>query len=227
MGTISRNMTESIELEERLRRTEVIAAVEQIGATVAHDLRGPLGQIVQSIQMVKWNPTLTSRILKLIEESATRSLKMIADWRSSTREIVPQPVKTNLGSLIKHVLEGTTISSSTEVTSTIGEELDSVSLDPDIMHRVIDNLVETAVDSMPHSRKLTIEAKKCSAGTVISVSDVGIGIPEEVRERIFAPSTRRKRGAWGSVSHTTSARLRHTAILFHSRPRRGRGPHSP
>ncbi len=197
LGVISRDMTESIELEERLRRTEVIAAVEQMGATVAHDLRGPLGQIVQSIQMVKQDPNLTPRMLKLIEENATRSLRMIANWRSSTREIVPQPVRTDLGGLVNHVLQGTTIPDNVEVTHIIGEGLDSISIDPDIMHRVIDNLVKNAVEAMPHGGTLTIEVKKGNTGTIIAVSDTGVGIPEEVRSRIFAPLYTTKAGGMG------------------------------
>jgi signal transduction histidine kinase len=197
IGVISRDMTESVELEERLRRTEVIAAVEQMGATVAHDLRGPLGQIVQSIQMAKQDPNLTLRMLKLVEENATRSLKMIADWRSSTREIVPQPVPTDLGGLVNHVLQGTTIPDNVEVTPIMGEGLDSISIDPDIMHRVIDNLVKNAVEAMPDGGKLTIEAKRGDDGAVLSISDTGLGIPEEVRERIFTPLYTTKAGGMG------------------------------
>jgi len=44
---------------------------------------------------------------------------------------------------------------------------------------------------MPHGGKLTIEAKKGNTDTIISVSDAGVGMPEDVRERIFVPSSRR------------------------------------
>jgi signal transduction histidine kinase len=95
------------------------------------------------------------------------------------------------------VLQGTTIPDNVEVTPLIGEGLDSISIDPDIMHRVIDNLVKNAVEAMPHGGTLTIEAKKDDTDTKISVSDTGVGIPEEVRSHIFAPLYTTKAGGMG------------------------------
>jgi PAS domain S-box-containing protein len=197
VGVVSRDVTEQRLLEERLHRTEVIAAVEQMGATVAHDLRNPLGQIVQSIQMAKQDPSLTPRMLKLAEESAVRSLRMIADWRSSTREIVPQPVKTDLGALIKDVLGGTSIPVDVKPEMSIGEGFDSIRLDPDIMNRVLDNLVKNAVEAMPKGGKLQITAKREEDNIIFEVSDTGAGIPEESRGRIFSPLYTTKAGGMG------------------------------
>jgi len=136
-------------------------------------------------------------MLQLVEENAVRSLKMIADWRSSTRQIVPQPVSTGIGELIKHVLEGTTIPGSVEVVASVEEGLSSVRLDPDIMHRVIDNLVKNAVEAMPHGGKLLITVRKEADSLVISVGDTGVGIPEGVKGRIFSPLYTSKTGGMG------------------------------
>ena len=175
----------------------MISAVEQMGATVAHDLRGPLGQIVQSIQMAKQDPNLTPRMLQMAEENAVRSLRMIADWRSSTREIVPPPVATDLGVLVNNVIVGAKIPYDVDVQSSIGVGLESISVDPDIMHRVLDNLVRNAVEAMPHGGKLLITAKIEGDNVVIRVSDTGVGIPEESRGRIFSPLYTTKVGGMG------------------------------
>ena len=197
LGVVSRDITERRSLEERLHRAEVISAVEQMGATVAHDLRGPLGQIVQSIQMAKQDPNLTLRMLQMAEENAIRSLRMIADWRSSTREIVPQPVATDLGVLVNSVIVGAKIPLDVDVQPSIGAGLESISVDPDIMHRVLDNLVRNAVEAMPHGGKLLITAKIEGDKVVIRVSDTGVGIPEESRGRIFSPLYTTKVGGMG------------------------------
>ena len=196
LGVISRDISEFKELEDRLQRSEVISAVEQMGATVAHDLRGPLGLIVQSINMIKQDPSLTPRMHQLIEENAIRSLKMIADWRSSTRQIVAQPVKTNFSGLIKHVLEGTAIPGTINVITSVGDELEVV-VDPDIMHRVLDNLLKNAVEAMPQGGKLSVSAEKEVDNFVIKVADTGFGIPEELRGRIFSPLYTTKVGGMG------------------------------
>jgi PAS domain S-box-containing protein len=193
----ARDVMEKNQLVEQLKRAEVIGAVEQMGATVAHDLRGPLGLIVQSVNMTKQNPSLTPRMLKLIEENAVRSLKMIADWRSSTREVLPQPVNTNLGGLIKNVLEGSTIPVNVDVNTLVGEGLDSVNVDPDIMHRVIDNLVKNAVEAMPNGGKLSVNAERDDNHLIIRIGDTGAGIPEELRGHIFSPLFTTKSGGMG------------------------------
>jgi signal transduction histidine kinase/DNA-binding NarL/FixJ family response regulator/GAF domain-containing protein len=197
IGVISRDITKWRRMQEALKRAEVVAAVEQMGATVAHDLRGPLGMIVQSVNLIKQDPSLTPRMLHMVEENAVRSLKMIADWRSSTRQIVPQPMKSDLGDLIKHVLEGNPIPSNVEVVTSIGKGLDSILIDPDIIHRVIDNLVRNAVEAMPKGGRLSVNAETSATDLVISVSDTGVGISETSRERIFSPLYTTKSGGMG------------------------------
>ncbi len=193
----ARDISQLRSLEEKLHRTEVIAAVEQIGATVAHDLRGPMGQVVQAVNMIKRDPSLTPRMLQIVEENAVRSLKMIADWRSSTRQIMPQPVKTDVGALVKSVLEGSTLPPNVQVVTSFGDGLDSVNLDPDIMHRVIDNLVKNAVEAMPSGGQLTIGVNRVADKLVLSVGDTGVGIPGEARERIWSPLYTTKPGGMG------------------------------
>jgi signal transduction histidine kinase len=147
--------------------------------------------------MIKQDPSLTPRMLKIVEENAVRSLKMIADWRSSTRELVPQPINTDLSSLIKNVLEGSSIPANIEVATSIEEELESINIDPDIMHRVLDNLVKNAVEAMPNGGKLTLKARKVANELEFNVIDTGVGIPEDSRKRIFSPLYTTKAGGMG------------------------------
>lgn len=197
LGVVSRDVSRRVMADERLRHAEQMAAVSRMGATVAHDLRGPLGAIVQAVNMVKNDPSLSPKMLQMIEESADRSLKMISNWRSSTREIEPVLVKTDLGALVRRVLEGTTIPSDVEVVTLLDDGLDSVSIDPDIMHRVIDNLVRNAIEAMPSGGKLSISAEMDHGGVSLKVSDTELGIPEEASKKIFSPLYTTKAGGMG------------------------------
>ena len=197
MLAAARDVTEKNRIERKLFKTEVIAAVEQLGATVAHDLRGPLGRVIQAVNLIKRDPSLTPRMLKIVEEGAVRSLKMIADWRSNTRKIVPQPVESDLASLLKHIIAENMIPGNVEVASSVGESLGSVYIDPGIMHRVLNNLVKNAVEAMPNGGKLSITAEKEGDALEIKVGDTGIGIPVEAQERIFSPLFTTKSGGFG------------------------------
>ena len=59
--------------------------------------------------------------------------------------------------------------------------------DPDFLNRILFNLVINAVQAMPKGGKLTIKACKEPTDTVISVKDTGVGIPEEVKGKLFTP----------------------------------------
>jgi PAS domain S-box-containing protein len=193
----ARDVTEMNRLVQRLHRAELISAVEQMGATVAHDLRGPLSQIVQAVNLVKQGPSLNPRMLQIIEENASRSLKMIADWRLSTREIVPHKVETDLTGLVKSVLEGSMIQGNLEVWTSFASGLDSVLIDPDIMNRVLNNLIKNACEAMPEGGKLSISTENGVNAVIVKVSDTGMGISEESRERIFSPLITTKASGMG------------------------------
>ena len=182
--------------EKRIRHSEQMEAVSRMGATVAHDLRGPLGVIVQSVNVAKQDPQRTQRMLQLIEDSAVRSLSMIANWRSSTREISLQPQETSLANLVGKVVEGMSIPSNIKVAMKL-ENLGVIRLDPDVTHRVIDNIVKNAVEAMPDGGRLTISGVRGPDYVSLSISDTGVGIPKEIGDEVFTPLFTTKSGGMG------------------------------
>ena len=56
--------------------------------------------------------------------------------------------------------------------------------DSDILKRIFGNLVTNAVQAMPKGGKLTIQAYKEANDSIITVKDTGVGIPEEVKDKI-------------------------------------------
>jgi signal transduction histidine kinase len=59
--------------------------------------------------------------------------------------------------------------------------------DPDILKRLLGNLVTNAVQAMPQGGNLSINGYLEAKDVVISVEDTGVGIPEEVRSKLFTP----------------------------------------
>ena len=56
-----------------------------------------------------------------------------------------------------------------------------------MLKRILGNLVNNAVQAMPKGGKVAIQAFKDAGDVVITVEDTGVGIPEEVRPKVFAP----------------------------------------
>jgi signal transduction histidine kinase len=67
------------------------------------------------------------------------------------------------------------------------EEVKKLCSDPALLKRVLSNLVNSAVQSMPEGGKLNVFAYKKSGKLVISVKDTGVGIHEEIRINLFTP----------------------------------------
>jgi signal transduction histidine kinase len=66
-------------------------------------------------------------------------------------------------------------------------EVPSVSVDPELLHRVVSNLVLNAVDAMPSGGKLRLATRSLEGAVEIAVSDTGTGMSKEEAERLFTP----------------------------------------
>ena len=69
----------------------------------------------------------------------------------------------------------------------LADALPNISADPDLLHRVLQNLVLNAIDVMPQGGRLTIRTATRGDGIELSVSDTGSGLTPEECERLFTP----------------------------------------
>lgn len=85
----------------------------------------------------------------------------------------------------------------------LGRELSAaeVHADPDLVRRVLENLVENAIRHAPEGTEVVLTARTAARGTELRVKDAGAGVPPEQRERVFerfvqgsGQSTRANRG---------------------------------
>jgi PAS domain S-box-containing protein len=196
LGIIRRDVTQ-MEIDRRTAlEAEKIASVTLMSQVVAHDLRGPLGAIIQAVNMTKWDPSIGERMLKVIEENAVKSLTLIAGWRSNTRAIIPQLVETDLLALIDKLLEGTAKPENIALKVTYGEKI-KLRTDPDILRKALNNIVENALEAMPNGGELRASTDVEGDKVVIKIADTGLGIPDEAREKIFTPLYTTKPGGMG------------------------------
>ncbi len=211
------------ESEERLRRATLMDTVSRIGATVAHDLRGPLVTISQAAEMAKVKPELVERMLEMITGNSDRSLRMIEEFRNATREVHVVKQNVNLPSLVKETVEAVPKPGNISLDMQLGEDYPDVPLDPEIMRRVIDNLVRNAVEAMPDGGRLTVSTRRVDGKSIIEVNDTGVGITEEAAKSLFEPLFTTKRGGMGlGLYFVRMAVEAHGGVVgFASRPGEG------
>jgi two-component system sensor histidine kinase KdpD len=168
-------------------------------AAVSHDLRTPLASIKAGVtslraEDVDWDPRDEAELLATIEESADRLDGLIGNLldmsRLQTGAVTPMTRPVGLEEVLPEALRGVP---GDRVESDVPESLPAVSADPGLLERALANVVENAVR---HSgRAVRISASELRAGGVpgrieVRVADRGPGVPDEAKERIFAPFQR-------------------------------------
>ncbi len=197
---LARDVTEQVEREQQLRRTERLASIGTLVGGVAHELNNPLTAIAGFIELMLAEPRSGEdcETLELMRRETARVGKIVNDLRLLARESqdvkprVVEPVDVN--DIIEHVLK---IRRYALQTSNIEVQVDLTPQLPPArgvaseIEQVVLNLVVNASQSMEASGRarklLTIRSARMRTGVAFEVIDNGGGIPERVMERIFDP----------------------------------------
>jgi PAS domain S-box-containing protein len=184
------------EAAKKLKDSERLAAIGATAGMVGHDIRNPLQAITSDVYLAKTDlaSTLDSEekknaleSLDEIEKNVVYINKIVADLQDFARQITPVAKETNLKSVVDDILTKSGIPSNIKVKVKVQKEAGEVMADPDILKRVLGNLVTNAVQAMPQGGHLSINGYLEAKDVVITVKDTGVGIPEEARSKLFTP----------------------------------------
>jgi PAS domain S-box-containing protein len=189
---LRRSYAELARAQEQLIRQERLAALGQLAAVVAHEVRNPLGVIFNSLGTLRRivQPAGDARMLfDIVGEEADRLNRIVGDLldfaRPSTPRLVPERLERVLDEAVATVLAedgGGRIRVERRV-----EDLPPVPMDARLMRQALLNVLSNAVQSMPDGGTLALHARTDGDAAVVEIRDTGAGIPEEVRHRIFEP----------------------------------------
>ena len=181
---------------KQLQEQERMAAIGATAGMVGHDLRNPLQTIVSEIYLAKSElidmpkgerkATLQESLDSIAEQIGYMD-KIVSDLQTFVKPVEPQTQIVKLKTLIVALLTQTAFPKSIQVTVQIPDPL-TVEADPQLLKRVLINLITNSVQAMPQGGDLTIMAKTDAESRVqITVEDTGVGIPEEVKPKVFTP----------------------------------------
>jgi PAS domain S-box-containing protein len=180
----------------KLKDAERLAAIGATAGMVGHDIRNPLQAILGDLYLL--GSDLASmpesdekedmkESLASIKKSVDYIDKIVQDLQDYARPIKSIAQKTVLDELCNEVLFKTDLPENINATYWVTEEAAEVTADPELLKRVLNNLVNNAVQAMPEGGKLEIQAYKEADDVVITVQDSGLGIAEEVKPKLFMP----------------------------------------
>ena len=200
------------EMQDQLIQSEKLKAIGQLASGVAHEIRNPLGIIMQGVsyleQIISPEAKEPHETLSIVKESAQRADRIVNSLLDFSRaaklelhlEYIDSILESSL-SLVKTELKNI------EVVKEIQEDLPKVLVDKNKLTQVFINLFINAIHAMPEAGKLTIRSfvkqlertrnstnersdDSFEAGekfVVVEIEDTGMGISEENLKRIFDP----------------------------------------
>jgi two-component system sensor histidine kinase PilS (NtrC family) len=220
---IFQDVTDVVEMEGELRRSERLAAVGQLSASIAHEIRNPLAAISGAIQMLsRSNPAPAAggesmRLMDIAVRETDRLNHLITDFLHYARPGPCNPEPVLLEEAVQEVVELFDAARTAELKIELAiEPAIGVCADPAQLRQLLWNLVLNAAEAMPDGGTLRISAAKAGeaapqegsasrrngeSGTTdwaeIVVADEGVGIPPEALDRIFDPFFTTKREGSG------------------------------
>lgn len=194
----AKNLEQLVEQRTReLKDAERLAAIGQTAGMIGHDIRNPLQAIAGELFLVKQDVDRSpdsdckrevQESLASIQEQVEYMNKIIADLQDFARPLKPELAEVDLCSVIPQLVATVDMPGNIEAHAECDSQLPKIKLDVTFLKRILVNLATNAVQAMPDGGKLTIKAIQQNGNVVvITVADTGIGIPEEVKPKIFQP----------------------------------------
>ena len=177
--------------QEKLIRAERLATVGQLGASVAHELRNPLGVISNSVYYLGTKlggaDAKITKHLGIISREVGMANAIIADLMNFVRvaQIETAPFAPN--ELVAATLDRAMIPENVRVNVDLAAGLPPVYVDADKAQQVFLNLVNNAVQAMSKGGELSVRTGIANGHVMFTFQDSGVGIPAENLERIFEP----------------------------------------
>ncbi len=189
---LTRSYAELGRAQKLLVHRERLAALGELSAVVAHEVRNPLGVIFNSLSSLHHllRPEGDARVLlEAIQEEADRLNRIVGDLLDFARPAEPAIRAEPLDRLVEDSLVSALaqVEGAIEVHREYDEALPPVPLDAHQVRQAVVNLVVNALHAMPDGGLLTVRTRAEAGYAVVEVGDTGPGVPEEMRPRIFEP----------------------------------------
>ncbi|MCC6676968.1 MAG: hypothetical protein IT436_07480 [Phycisphaerales bacterium] len=217
-GEVARLTRELGEANQQLERSRRLAALGEMAAGIAHEVRNPLGCIrlyARMLQQDLADRTPELEIVRRIDAAAKGLDTVVGDVLSFAREMKIHPEPIGVRDLLERSLEACRHDSlagwqHVQVEWEGIDEAAGIEADPGLVQQALVNIIRNAIEAMAETRvqparltlafraaEITIPAGRSVAAAAIRIADTGPGISEEVLGRMFNPFFTTRRAGTG------------------------------
>ncbi|HUY64937.1 MAG TPA: ATP-binding protein [Acidimicrobiales bacterium] len=189
-SVVAQREAELLEAQDALVLQERLSAVGEMTTVIGHELRNPLGAVINSLYLIRNRlaGTLDPEVegfFDRVERETTRAAKLSEDLTAFMRDRVPEIEELDLREMASEVLQSTPQPSGVAVNlPTPGVVVDA---DKAQLVQMLANLVTNAYHAMPDGGTLQISGSMLDGSTKIAVQDSGKGIDPAHTHRLFEP----------------------------------------
>jgi len=221
------------ERTKQLRDAERLATIGQTAGMVGHDLRNPLQTVLGELYLAKSDvesipegiaKSSLQENIRIIEEQITYMDKIVSDLQAFVQPIKTDKKPFDLKQLIGSVFETIIVPQEITVHTKIYQKNTQIKADPQLLKRVLINLVNNAIQAMQDGGTLTICSKPHSKEKLtLYVQDTGVGISDQIKNQIFTPlfTTKPRGQGFGLAVCKRVIEAHGGTISFESQPGKG------
>ncbi len=197
------DITEQRNQEVKLRRMESLASLTNLAASVAHEIKNPLGSISIHIQLIQKtlkkarstdgklpDEKFVENYLGIVTEEIERLNQIIVDFLFAVRPIQASLELVDISALLENFCSFIQPELDNKIISLEKDLLISpphVYLDTKLFKQVLINLAQNAIAAMKNGGKLLVSSKLKNDRILVAIADSGCGMDSETLSRIFEP----------------------------------------
>jgi two-component system sensor histidine kinase PilS (NtrC family) len=191
---VFQNLTEIKRLERQVRIKEKLAAVGEMAAQLAHEIRNPLGSISGSAQVLMGEANMSEeqeRLLAIITRESKRLSETLNHFLYQARPSLPPSGPVDIGRAVEEAVtllrNGPEVREGQSVEFEADEGPHVCLADPDQIKQVFWNLARNGLEAMPSGGVLQVRLSCRGDDLVLSVRDQGRGMGRDEQQRVFEP----------------------------------------
>jgi two-component system, sporulation sensor kinase E len=182
------DITERSLLEKEMSRLDRLNLIGEMAAGIAHEIRNPMTTVYGFLQVAKGDQ-VSNEIIDLMLDELNRANSIITEFLNLAKNKVSNKKMQNLNTIIEALyplIQAEALRSSKQVVIDL-QKCSDISLDEKEIRQLILNIALNGLDAMSSGGNLTIKTYEKADAIILEIKDQGVGISQEVLEKIGTP----------------------------------------